>query len=121
MVKVLLDTNILIDYLNGVELARDALTRFDNPAISIITWMDVMVGTNDQNSAAVEGFLATFDIIHIDAKIAKQATILRKEHKIKLPDAIIWASAQSTGRLLVTRNTKDFASDEIGVVVPYVL
>ena len=80
-----------------------------------------MVGTNADNARDIEGFLATFEVIYIDAKIAKQATILRREHRIKLPDAIIWASAMCTDRLLVTRNTKDFLDDDLGVVVPYSL
>ncbi len=45
MVKVLLDTNILIDYLNGVKSAKIELERFEDKAISVITWMEVMVGT----------------------------------------------------------------------------
>ena len=42
---VLFDTNILIDYLNGIPQAREVLTEYHaNPAISAITWMEVMVG-----------------------------------------------------------------------------
>jgi len=45
----------------------------------------------------------------------------RRERKVKLPDAIILATAELEGRLLVTRNTKDFPSDDPGVRVPYTL
>jgi hypothetical protein len=38
---------------------------------------------------------------------------------MKLPDAIIWASAQANAMLLVTRNTKDFPATDPGVRVPY--
>ena len=44
MVKALLDTNILIDYLRGVGAARTELGRYQDKAISIITWMEVLVG-----------------------------------------------------------------------------
>lgn len=44
MVKALLDTNILIDFLNGVPQARDEIARYRRTAISIITWMEVMAG-----------------------------------------------------------------------------
>ena len=44
MVSALFDTNILIDYLNGVEAARTELGRYSDKAISLITWMEVMVG-----------------------------------------------------------------------------
>lgn len=53
--------------------------------------------------------------------VSEAAVQLRRQHKIKLPDAIIWATAQVHGRLLVARNTKDFAADTLGVRVRYTL
>ena len=44
MVKALFDTNILIDYLNGFEQAKAELARYSDKAISLITWMEVIVG-----------------------------------------------------------------------------
>jgi len=121
MVKALFDTNILIDYLNGFEMARTAIERFEDKAISIIPWMEVMIGTNDENQLATKQFLATFELVLIDEIIATKAVELRKAKRIKLPDAIIWSSALTNDRVLVTRNTKDFAKDELGVFVPYAL
>ena len=40
---------------------------------------------------------------------------------MKLPDAIVWASARRQGRLLVSRNTKDFPAGDPGVRHPYVV
>jgi predicted nucleic acid-binding protein len=51
--------------------------------------------------------------------IAEQAVALRRDRRVKLPDAVIWATARSMGALLVTRNTKDFPADDPGVRVPY--
>jgi predicted nucleic acid-binding protein len=119
MVKVLLDTNILIDYLNGLEQAQTTLSRFDDSAISLITWMEVMIGTTAATQADTKLFLATFELIAIDDAVAAQAVILRQTKRIKLPDAIIWASAQTQHRLFITRNTKDFAENEPGVMIPY--
>ena len=51
----------------------------------------------------------------------KRAVQLRKTKRIKLPDAIIWATAQVHQCLLVTRNTRDFDVNEPGVRVPYAL
>ena len=42
--KALLDTNILIDYLAGIAQARAEMERYAMPAISIITWIEVMAG-----------------------------------------------------------------------------
>ena len=44
MVGALFDTNILIDHLNAIPQAREEIGRFESRAISIITWMEVMVG-----------------------------------------------------------------------------
>ena len=50
--RALFDTNILIDYLNGIPQAKDVLTEYHiNPAISAITWMEVMVGAKKQGPA----------------------------------------------------------------------
>lgn len=119
MVKVLLDTNILIDYLNGLTPAKIVFDRYSDKAISLITWMEVMIGTSTENRDATKQFLATFELLAIDDTVAAQAVVLRQTHKIKLPDAIIWATAQTQQRILLTRNTKDFAENEIGVIVPY--
>ena len=37
------DTNILIDFLQGRDAAREEFSRYDDLAISIVTWMEVMV------------------------------------------------------------------------------
>jgi predicted nucleic acid-binding protein len=44
---------------------------------------------------------------------------LRRDHRLKLPDAIIWASAQVHAMLLVTRDTKGFPAGDPGVPMPY--
>ena len=119
MVKVLLDTNILIDYLNGLEQAQTVLTRFEDKAISLITWMEVMIGTTATTVADTKLFLATFELLSIDDAVAAQAVFLRQTKRIKLPDAIIWATAQMHQRILITRNIKDFADNEPGVMIPY--
>ena len=119
MVKVLLDTNILIDYLNGLEQAQAELNRFDDKAISLITWMEVMIGTTVLTQADTKLFLATFELLAIDDAVAAHAVLLRQTKRIKLPDAIIWATAQIHHRILITRNAKDFAENEPGVMIPY--
>ena len=122
MVKALFDTNILIDYLNGIEAAKTELDRYtdrDDKAISVVTWMEVLVGTTPETDNVTRGFLAGFQSLPIDAQVASRSVEILKSHNIKLPDAIVWATAQVHGRILVTRNTKDFADDEPGVRVPY--
>ena len=120
MVKALFDTNILIDYLNATPQARTELARYEARTISIVTWMEVMVGASAGVEAATRAFLATFDLVELDASIADRAVVLRRMHRMKLPDAIVWASAQSRSMLLVTRNEKDFPKGP-GIRHPYKL
>ena len=121
MVKALFDTNILVDYLNAVPEARigtSSATR--DKAISIITWMEVMVGADRDLEAPTRSFLNSFDVVPVDERIAERAVGLRRSHRIKSPDAVIWATAQARTRaLLVTRNTKHFPHDDPGIRAPY--
>lgn len=117
--KALLDTNILIDYLNGIEAAREEIGRYDHPLISPITWMEVMIGVGADEEAAVRAFLARFTQVAINEAVAEKAVTIRRENRLRLPDAIIWASAQCENALLVSRNSKDFPPDAPGVRVPY--
>ncbi len=119
MVKPLFDTNILIDFLNGAQAARVELANYDDPAVSIISWMEVMVGASETDKDATRAFLSGFRWIELDEPIAEVAVAIRQSHRIKLPDAIVWASAQVRGRLLVTRNERDFPANDPGVRIPY--
>jgi predicted nucleic acid-binding protein len=121
MVSALFDTNILIDYLNGIDLAKTELEKYSDKAISVITWMEVMVGATTATEAVLRSYLSQFDILPIDNKVSEAAVRLRKQHNIKLPDAIIWATTLTDKRILVTRNTKDFSPNEPGVRIPYQL
>lgn len=118
--KALFDSNILMDYLNGVDAARVEIERHPVRLISAVTWMEVLAGVrNEEEEDVVEMFLRDFKVVDITRRIARDAVTLRQQHRVKLLDAIIWASARVESALLVTRNTKDFPKDDPGVRVPY--
>lgn len=120
MVSALFDTNILIDFLNGIEAAREEIALYDDKAISLITWMEVMMGAGE-DAARIKTFLSGFRLVAIDSDVAAEAVRIRQGRKIKLADAIILATARTNHRLLITRNTKDFPSGVEGEVrTPYV-
>ncbi len=100
---------------------RTELQRYTEKAVNIITWMEVLVGADQDLEAATRSFLSGFDLVDVDERIAERAVSLRRNHRIKLPDAIIWATAQVHAMLLVTRNTRDFPVDDPGVRAPYKL
>lgn len=118
---VLFDTNILIDYLRGIAQARQECDRCSDRAVSIISWMEVMAGSTPDNEADARSFLLNFSTLPLDAKIAERAFLLRRANRIKLPDAIIQATAEGSARVLITRNARDFAPGTPGVRIPYTL
>ncbi|MBA2304921.1 MAG: type II toxin-antitoxin system VapC family toxin [Acidobacteria bacterium] len=118
--RALFDTNILVDYLNGVEASKQEIGRYAQRLVSIVTWMDVLVGAADEAEADVlEMFMRDFRVVDLTRKIAREAVDLRRGRRLRLPDAIIWATAHAESALLITRNTKDFPADAPGVRVPY--
>ncbi|MCL5611976.1 MAG: type II toxin-antitoxin system VapC family toxin [Chloroflexi bacterium] len=115
------DTNIVIDALNGVAKADDEYNRYERVLISRVTWMEVLIGAEGDDSE-LRDFLEThFEITPLDLAVAETAVQLRREHRIRLPDAIIWATACVNEAVLVTRNTKDFKPDWDGIHLPYTI
>ena len=121
MVKALFDTNILIDFLRGVVASRDELNRYEDKAISIVTWMEVMAGAPILTDRATREFLDGFVLVELNEAVAERAVALRRKHRLKLSDAIVWASAQVQSMLLVTRDAKGFPADDPGVRMPYLV
>ena len=118
--RAVIDTNVLIDYLAGLDSAHQELARHATPAISAITWMEVLVGAQgDEEAARLRSFLARFERLPIDDAVSDVAVEIRRERGIRLPDAIIWETARVAEAILVTRNTRDFPPDDPGVRGPY--
>ena len=118
--KALFDTNILIDYLKGVDSAQVELDRYRQRLISIVTWMEVQAGVrNPEEGEVIEMFLRDFRVVEVTRAIARDAVEIRQASRMRLPDALIWASARHESALLITRNTKDFPADEPGIRIPY--
>jgi predicted nucleic acid-binding protein len=120
-VKLLLDSNILIDVLRGERAAQAWLGQQHRPSISVITWIEVLVGCRGSEHELVEPWLESFDRLPIDQPVATLTVTLRQRHGLKVPDAIILATAQCHGLQLATRNVRDFPLALGSVVHPYSL
>jgi len=119
-VSELFDTNILIDHLNGVAKATREIRRSHDPAISVITWIEVMTGAASPSEEVIlRSFLSNFQYLEMTREVAERAAVIRRQKRIKMPDAIILATAEAAGRQLATRNVKDFPAGTRGVRVPY--
>ena len=120
--KAVFDTNILVDYLNGVPAAKRELEQYEEVSISVVTWIEILAGAEGiEDETVTRDFLSRFKIQPLDVPLAERAVKIRRQHRMKLPDAIIWATARELGRILVTRNTRDFSEKEPGIRVPYKL
>lgn len=75
-----------------------------------------------QVSVNMESFIKLAEVIEIDKEIIQQTITLRKIKKIKLPDAIIAATAIAHSFTLISRNTRDFKNIEgLDVINPHEL
>ena len=118
---LLLDTNILIDVLRGEAIALAWLEQQQRPHISVITWIEVLVGCREGETGPVEAWLETFPRLPLDDTVALESVRLRQHHDLKIPDAIILATARCADLTLVTRNSRDFPLALGGVLHPYAL
>ena len=120
------DANILIDHLNDRGLAEREVERAaQHPGgawISRIVWVEVMSKGDPAFLKETEAYLTRFGMDEVTSDVAARAASLRRERpRLRTPDAIILATAFLRNRILVTRNTRDFAPGTPGVRVPYAL
>ena len=121
-----LDANILIDALLEHDPAHREMTRIAASGsrmwISRMAWIEVLSKGSDMIVRDALQFLGRFGLDEIDDEISHRAAALRRERpRLKSPDAIILATAQIRGRVLITRNTKDFPAEMPGIRIPYSL
>ena len=118
--KAVLDSDVLIDYLAGLPAARTELLRYRRPLCSIITFMELLAGARTpEERRAAEALLGSLGRVELTEEVARRAVELRQSLRLKLPDAIILASAEVEGCILVTRNTRDFPANDPRVRFPY--
>jgi len=119
------DSNILIDILRGHPPGRAELVRAVERGrvwVSRMVWIEIMSKGEGEGLRRAEILLSGFGIDEVDEEIAERSAALRRERpRLKLPDAVILATALTRGRVLVTRNTKDFPETMPGIRAPYKL
>lgn len=119
--KAVLDSNTIIYASNGLIDANKLLAANEFYFASIITFIEVY--SHDFQSAVekklIDEILDSIDIVDLSKSIADQAIIYRKNKnkKIKLPDAVILATAKVLGAELITNNLSDFSSIDTSVSV----
>ena len=77
-------------------------------------------GHSDETAKLTAVFLNFFDEIAIDPDIKFAAIALRRTYRLKLPDAIIAATALHLEVPLITRNVKDFKNiSDLKLINPF--
>ena len=105
---LLLDSNMLIYLSKELISIDDILEDNQRCAISVISYMEVLGYDFDlkEEEDFICSLLNYLEIIYIDESIANKVIKLRKNNKIKLPDAIICASAMVNHATLVSNDIR---------------
>jgi len=100
---LLIDTDVFIDHLRGAAEIRPARHRLH---YSVITRAELFAGNTATGLASQ--LLAPFRELPVNRDIAERAGRVVRELGLRLPDAIIAATALENGLQLSTRNVQDF-------------
>ena len=82
--------------------------------------MEILVGAeNNAEEDQLKDFLAQFQLYDLETDVALNAIKIRHQSHLRLPDAIILATAQIHQIILFTRNTRDFSANDPAIRIPY--
>ncbi|MGM0581930.1 MAG: type II toxin-antitoxin system VapC family toxin [Bacteroidota bacterium] len=116
--NLFVDTNILLYYLKGNEEVVELISE-KSLSISFITELEILSFpklTTDSESQ-IRSLLKSCSLIELNSKIKEITIELRKKYKMKLPDAIIAASAYYNNVPLITAD-KDFQKlEELNIIL----
>lgn len=114
-IKYLWDTNTAIYYLQqqfppGAEKFIDDLITAEQPVISAITEIELLCWktATEKDLELLHNFINDALVIELEQAIKLKTADIRKVHRIKLPDAIIAATALVYDLTLLSRNVADF-------------
>ncbi|WP_035812315.1 type II toxin-antitoxin system VapC family toxin [Jiangella gansuensis] len=103
MADVLVDTDIFIDHLRGAAALAPGKHRLH---YSVVTRAELFAGTSA--TEAVTRLLSPFREVLVTRDVAERAGRICRECGVRLPDALIAATALEHGLALATRNRGDF-------------
>ncbi len=111
---ILVDTDVLIDFLRGYKKAVTFINKFSSRIIlSPIVVAELYAGIKgDAEHAVLENFVSLFRVIPLTVEIAKAGGLYKREfgksHGVGLADAILAATADTEKAELKTLNVKHY-------------
>ena len=126
-IKYLWDTNTVIYYLQqlfpqSAETFIDNLLREERPIISAITEIELLCwkAATEKDLEVLNDFITECLVIELEQPIKIKTAEIRKANRIKLPDAIIAATALVYGLTIISRNIDDFKNiDGLACINPW--
>ena len=106
MARILVDSDVLADHLRG---HRRFIAGRDEVHVSTVSRAELVAGRST-DEGRVRLLLAAMTEVTVDAAIAERAGRIRRASQVRLPDALIAATAIEHGLTLVTRNGHNFES-----------
>lgn len=106
MAELLVDTDVLIDHLRG---ARAFQPGDVHVSYSTVTRAELFAGRASEEGA-VRRLLDPFRELTVDRDVAELGGRLRREHGVRLADALIAATALRHELELLTRNVRAFVA-----------
>ncbi|SDE20790.1 type II toxin-antitoxin system VapC family toxin [Niabella drilacis] len=110
--KYLIDSNCIIDFCNGKlpAPARELFFAIEQPVISVITQIEVLGFeiAERKEEKLLNDFISIATILPLNLPVALKTIEIKKRARIKLPDAVIAATALHVNSILLTRNVSDF-------------
>jgi predicted nucleic acid-binding protein len=102
--RILLDSDVLVDHLRG---HRRLVVGNDELHVSAVTRAELFAGRATEERR-IRRLLAPMTGLPVDAAVAERGGRLRRSTQLRLPDALIAATALEHRLTLVTRNMRDF-------------
>lgn len=121
---MIIDTNILIDFLKGKQEAVRFVSQLQSVKISVVVASELFSGVSNKNEMRnLREFLTFVEQIEVSKTIAEEAGLLRKKyfksHGIEIPDAIIAATANYLQEPIVSLDKKHFSVLTDQLIIPY--
>ncbi len=127
MEKYLIDTNVISDYFCA-SLPKNGLNFLDSvidmvPFLSVITEIELLSWrTRTETELIIKEFISDSVILELSEDVVYRCIDIRRNKLLKIPDAIIAATALCHNMILITNNEKDFRNiQELRILNPFKL